>query len=287
MRYFVLIFAVCVLAVIGIAGRRGSHFRKPPLYIFPDMRQQLKLLPQKPDDFFSNGMASQLPPAGTVARSKPLLVGDRMVYPYEDSPVWTGQESGKTNFVETNPFPITPQLLEQIPHRTPALRVKSDGRLVEEQHLGRMDEAARDLQPPAHPARIGLHEIVGALGQAHHVDQVLRPLTPHAPAEIVEAAVDVDVLPSGEVEVGGQRLRNHADRFAHAHRVARDVEAGDESMPRGGHDQRRQHPAKRSLARAVRSEQAEQFAAPHLETHVVDGGKLAEAFSEFARLYCC
>ena len=113
MRYFLLIFAVCVLAVIGIAGKRGSHFRKTPLYIFPDMRQQLKLLPEKPNDFFSNGMASQLPPSGTVARNKPLLVGDRLVYPYEDSPVWTGQESGKTNFVETNPFPITPQLLER------------------------------------------------------------------------------------------------------------------------------------------------------------------------------
>ena len=182
---------------------------------------------------------------------------------------------------------VAPQLLEQIPHGAPALRVESDSRLVEEQHLGRMDEPARDLQPPAHPARVSLHEIVGALGQAHHVDQVLRPLAPHAPAEIVEAAVDVDILPSGEVEVGGQRLRNHADRFAHAHRIARDVEAGDESLSRGRHDQRRQHPAERGLARAVGSEQAEQLAAPHLEAHVVDGGEFAEAFSEFARLYCC
>src|SRR5215472_4791838 len=113
MRYFLLIFVVCVLAVIGIAGKRGTLSRKPPLYIFPDMRLQLKLEPEKPNDFFTNGTTSQLPPPGTVARSKPLLVGDRMVYPYEDSPVWTGQETGKTNFVETNPFPITPQLLDR------------------------------------------------------------------------------------------------------------------------------------------------------------------------------
>src|SRR5579859_2286147 len=101
MRYFLLIFAVCVLAVIGIAGKRGSHFRNTPLYIFPDMRRQLKLRPQTPNDFFENGVSSQLPPAGTVARSQPLLVGDKAVYPYEDSPVWTGQVTGKTNFVET------------------------------------------------------------------------------------------------------------------------------------------------------------------------------------------
>jgi hypothetical protein len=56
MRYFVLIFGLCVLVVMGILGKRGSHFRKPPLYIFPDMEWQLKLrrkgqqlLHQRPD----------------------------------------------------------------------------------------------------------------------------------------------------------------------------------------------------------------------------------------------
>ena len=36
MRYFLIIFGVCVLAVAGVLGKRGSHFRKPPLFIFPD-----------------------------------------------------------------------------------------------------------------------------------------------------------------------------------------------------------------------------------------------------------
>ena len=35
MRYFLAIFALCVLATVGVLGFRGSHFRKPPLYIFP------------------------------------------------------------------------------------------------------------------------------------------------------------------------------------------------------------------------------------------------------------
>jgi hypothetical protein len=113
MRYFVLIFAVCVAAVIGIAGRRGSMSRKPPLYIFPDMKRQLKLRPQTPNDFFANGVSSQLPPDGTVPRAKPILVGDKPVYPYEDSPVYTGFEPGTTNFVATNPFPITDKLLRR------------------------------------------------------------------------------------------------------------------------------------------------------------------------------
>ena len=113
MRYFLLIFVVCVAAVIGIAGRRGSLSRKPPLYIFPDMKRQLKLRPMTPNDFFANGVSSQLPPEGTVARAKTITAGDETVYPYEDSPVLTGFVTGTTNYVAINPFPITPQLLKR------------------------------------------------------------------------------------------------------------------------------------------------------------------------------
>jgi mono/diheme cytochrome c family protein len=113
MRYFLLIFVVCVVAVMGIAGKRGTLSRKTPIYIFPDMKRQLKLRPQTPNDFFANGVSSQLPPDGTVARSKTMMVGEQAVYPYEDSPVFTGRVTGTTNFVETNPYPVTTQLLKR------------------------------------------------------------------------------------------------------------------------------------------------------------------------------
>jgi cytochrome c553 len=117
MRYFLLIFTLVVVAVIAIAGRRyddgGSTSRKPPLYVFPDMDRQLKLRPQEPNSFFTNGVSSQLPPAGTVARSKPLQVGDKAVYPFENSPVLTGRVANGTNYVEVNPMPVTAQLLQR------------------------------------------------------------------------------------------------------------------------------------------------------------------------------
>src|ERR1700690_3842675 len=72
MRYFLLIFAVCVAVVVGIAGKRGTLSRKTPLYVFPDMRRQLKLRPQEANGFFANGVSSQLPVPGTVAQSKPM-----------------------------------------------------------------------------------------------------------------------------------------------------------------------------------------------------------------------
>src|SRR5216683_5856490 len=102
MRYFLLIFAVCTLAVVGLLGKRGSHFRQPPLYVFPDMEWQLKLRPQKDNGFFANGQSSQLPVPGTVARSTPIETVAGLVYPYEDAPVNTGHIIGTTNFIENN-----------------------------------------------------------------------------------------------------------------------------------------------------------------------------------------
>jgi mono/diheme cytochrome c family protein len=113
MRYFLLIFAVCVASVVGVLGFRGTHFRKPSLYIFPDMEWQLKLRPQKPNGFFANGRSSQLPVAGTIPRGTPIQTASGPVFPYEDAPVNTGRATGTTNFVEVNPLPITAALLKR------------------------------------------------------------------------------------------------------------------------------------------------------------------------------
>ncbi len=101
MRYMLLIFALCALVVVGIAGRRGSLSRRPPIELFPDMNRQPKPRPQSPSDFFENERSSRLPIAGTVAR------GDR----YEDVPVNTGRVPGTTNFVEVLPVEVTAKLL--------------------------------------------------------------------------------------------------------------------------------------------------------------------------------
>jgi mono/diheme cytochrome c family protein len=113
MRYFLTILAVAVVATVGILGFRGSHFRKTPLYIFPDMEWQLKLRPQKPNGFFANGRSSQLHLPGTIARSEPIQTANGKVYPYEDAPVNTGYLPGTTNFVELNPLAVTAAMLKR------------------------------------------------------------------------------------------------------------------------------------------------------------------------------
>jgi mono/diheme cytochrome c family protein len=108
MRYFLAILLISIAAVIGVLGFQGTHFRKPPLYIFPDMEWQLKLRPQKPSGFFANGRTSQLPVAGTIPRSAPIKAAAGDVYPYEEAPV-----AGTTNFVEVNPMPITAAMVKR------------------------------------------------------------------------------------------------------------------------------------------------------------------------------
>jgi mono/diheme cytochrome c family protein len=113
MRYVLAILVVSTVAIVGLLGFRGTHFRKPPLYIFPDMEWQLKLRPQKPSGFFSNGRTSQLSVPGTISRSAPIQTTAGTVYPYEDAPVNTGFITGTTNFVESNPMPITAASLKR------------------------------------------------------------------------------------------------------------------------------------------------------------------------------
>lgn len=113
MRYFLALLALTIAAVVGILGFRGTHFRKPPLFIFPDMEWQLKLRPQKPNGFFTNGISSQMQVPGTIPRGTPIQTASGAVFPYEDSPVNTGQVMGKTNFVENSPMLVTAEFLKR------------------------------------------------------------------------------------------------------------------------------------------------------------------------------
>jgi hypothetical protein len=115
MRYFLIACLFAGVLVMSVAGLRGSKSRQPPLEIFPDMDRQLKLRPQTVDSFFPDGRSSRLPVPGTIARSNPYRLStadtNLVVYPFQDSPVNTGRVTGTTNFVETNPFEITPKLM--------------------------------------------------------------------------------------------------------------------------------------------------------------------------------
>ena len=102
MRYFLLIFLVCTVMVVAIAGKRGSLSRREPIELFPDMNRQPKLRPQTPDSFFEDGKSSRPPIAGTVAWEDTH---------FADIPMNTGRVPGTTNFVDTIPVEVTAKLM--------------------------------------------------------------------------------------------------------------------------------------------------------------------------------
>jgi mono/diheme cytochrome c family protein len=106
-----LIGAALGAAVVGIAGFRGGLSRKPPIEIFADMDQQPKLQPQRPAALVANGVSSQLPVPGTVARTQPIQTVDGPVYLFQDAPVNSGRIVGTTNFIETNPLRVDAHLI--------------------------------------------------------------------------------------------------------------------------------------------------------------------------------
>ena len=111
--YIILVIVAMAAAAFTIVGMPGHLSRKPPLEVFPDMDRQAKLRPAQPFDFFTNGLSSQLPPAGTVARSAPVKTLDGAAYAFQDVPLNTGCVLGTTNFVALNPLPTTGALLRR------------------------------------------------------------------------------------------------------------------------------------------------------------------------------
>jgi mono/diheme cytochrome c family protein len=112
MRYFFAAlfgFLLLALTVFGIAGRRGTDFRKPPIEIFDDMVRQDKLRPQVPNSFMADGRSSQPHVAGTVAQR----IGEQGNDTWQGSARNTGLVPGTTNFVATIPVPVTTALLDR------------------------------------------------------------------------------------------------------------------------------------------------------------------------------
>lgn len=115
MRYFLALFTVTAVLVVLVAGRRGDATRRPPIEIWPDMDRQLKLRPQTAAGFanWEDGRSSRPWVQGTVPRLAPVKLGGKEIHRFEDQPVITGHEAGKTNYVDVSPMPVSEKLMSR------------------------------------------------------------------------------------------------------------------------------------------------------------------------------
>ena len=66
------------------------------------------------------------------------------------------------------------QALDDPPHGQAALRVEAGRRLVEEDHRRMADQAGGEVEPAAHPARVGAHPAPAGRGQLELLEQLGR-----------------------------------------------------------------------------------------------------------------
>lgn len=91
-----------VMAVLVLAGCRGTVSDKPPIHINPNMDFQEKFEPQEANPMFADGRAMRPPVAGTVARG----------FLREDTRFYEGREADGS-YVDTLPVALTTDLLHR------------------------------------------------------------------------------------------------------------------------------------------------------------------------------
>ena len=87
-------------------------------------------------------------------------------------------------------------------------------------------------------------------------------------------AVEVEVLPHGELPVQRVLLRHDAAELLGQRRVRGHVDPGQEGPPGGRHDPGGQHPRGGRLAGPVRAEQAEDLPGPDVQAQLVHRGEV-------------
>ena len=166
--------------------------------------------------------------------------------------------------VLVEPFQVLPQA-------GAVLRIKSGGRLVEEEQFGPVDESGRQVEPFAHAAGISAGGPVGVGGQVHQRQQLLDALFEEIAGQVIEPALQEQVLAAGQLVVQADLLGRVADAPADGVGVATDVQAEDVRLPTRFGEQRDEHLDGGGFAGPVGAEEAEELATGHLKAHTLHG----------------
>ena len=179
------------------------------------------------------------------------------------------------------------ELAQQLAELNARARVQTGRRFVKEQHLGVVDEGVGEAQALLHAAREAA-DVRLALGR--EIDQ-LQQVADHAlslgGSKAVAPTEEVQVLPDLHVVVDPKGVGHVAEDAPNRLGVPTDRFAGHRCVPGRGHEQRREHPEHRRLARPVRSDETEDLAFLDREIHAANRERAVVALEEPGRLDNC
>ena len=124
-------------------------------------------------------------------------------------------------------LPLAVQLAEDLPQRQAALRVQARGRLVEEQHRRAVEDRARHHQPLGHPARERVDRRLGPFRELELLEQLIGDAPRLRRADAEQAAVEVQVLPHGQLPVERVLLGDDPDQLLGERGMGDDVDRAD------------------------------------------------------------
>src|SRR5579871_5768883 len=172
------------------------------------------------------------------------------------------------------------KLVDQIPKCPASNGIDARSRLVEEKHGRLVQDRAPERETLLPAAREKSGEAGSAFFDPGHFQHIGFALGAAGLRNAVDAAEEIDVLFHSEVVVEREFLRHVPDVMLDGFRLGHDVESADRGGAGGWQKQSAEHADGGGFSGAVRSEEAEDFAAPDVERDVVDGEEVAEAFDE-------
>src|ERR1700682_2254748 len=167
------------------------------------------------------------------------------------------------------------QLSEDLAHLDAGPRVETGCRLIQQEHYRIVDERPGQAQSLLHSTRKGVDRLVAPFSQPDELEQFVHDLVPAVLRLAVARGIEIQVLGDGELVVDAKEVRHVSDPAVHLVRLSGDVGAIDRRAPAGRFEERGEYAQRRGLARAVRSDEAEDLTFGHLKRHMVQRGPLA------------
>ena len=155
--------------------------------------------------------------------------------------------------------------------------VETDGRLVEQQQAGAMQQGAGDLDTPRLAAGQSAHLLVGAIREADDGQGLLGALSGLAAPDAVQRGVVHEVLGQREILVERARLEDDTEALQGRARPPAHVVAQNADLARDVVVETRDEREERRLAGAVETEQHGEGAARDRDGDVVEHEVVAEA----------
>src|SRR6185503_13888616 len=176
-----------------------------------------------------------------------------------------------------------PHLAKVLPQRAAGGDIEPGGRLVEEQDLRIVQQAAHDLELPSHTAGERLDRLVDVARDPQQARELLdlrsiaarhERIGGRVRKDPVENRVKANVFLGGQVLIEARPLEDDPDLPTHSTCLADDVAAVDRRTAARRRKRRGQDRDRRRLPCPVRPEQNKELAGLHLEGDAVDGVRL-------------